>query len=327
MLSGRILKKIFITLLIVSALVLFAACYTGVPLDADAAGNNDSGAAAEIGDKVITIDSSLPLAAQTSAATASAVFNGGGNVDTTSLQNGSVTLNTNLADKGIVGICADMEGGKKLKAKVALDDQAVYYDISPGEMIKVPMQFGNGTYRVELYQNISGSEYAGLYGEDVDISMSDANTPFLYSSEIVDYEDSAVSYPLTAALMQGKGSDGEILAACYDYVTKNITYDYDKINHIDSSYIPDIDEVLNSKKGICYDYAAVMASLLREAGIPAKLMMGYRTDAQEYHAWNQALVDGEWVTVDATWGAVMLQSGQSDEVVKDASLYSADKYF
>ena len=70
-----------------------------------------------------------------------------------------------------------------------------------------------------------------------------------------------------------------------------------------------------------------MASLLREAGIPAKLLMGYRSDTDVYHAWNQALVDGRWITVDATWDAVSKQNGQSYGMEKDAGLYRAEKYF
>ncbi len=312
--SGRIFKKIFITLLIVSVLLVFAACSTG----------NDQAQVENINSDQVPL---APLATQTSVATAQATFNDGGNVNTTSLQNGSVTLNTNLADKGIVGIQADVQSDRKLKVKVALGDQVVYYDIKQGEMIKVPMQFGSGDYRVELFENISGSEYAGLYGEDVQISMEDNNEPYLYSSQIVNYEDSSECYPLAEQLAQGTGTDMERLEAYYGYVVKNISYDYDKINYIDSSYIPDVDEVLDNKKGICYDYAAVLASLLREAGIPAKLVMGYRSDMEEYHAWNQVLVGGQWVTVDATYGSVMLQNGKGDEVVKDASLYSAEKVF
>jgi transglutaminase-like putative cysteine protease len=84
---------------------------------------------------------------------------------------------------------------------------------------------------------------------------------------------------------------------------------------------------LDSKKGICYDYAAVLASLLREAGIPAKLVMGYRSDMQAYHAWNQVMVGGQWITVDATVGSVMLGGGQSGDMIEDASLYDAKKVF
>jgi transglutaminase-like putative cysteine protease len=322
--SGRLFKKIILTVLIVAALLTFAACSTG---DATARAEDALAAHAQEA-QVVTIESDpVPLAAQKDIATAEATFNDGGSVNTTSLQNGSITLNTNLAEKGIVGIQADVQSDKRLKVKVALDEQAEYYDITKGEMTKVPMQFGSGTYRVAVFENISGNEYTGLYEEDVDVSLGDANDPFLYSSQIVDYEDSKDCYPLAEQLAQGAGSDMDILTAYYGYVVSNITYDYDKINRIDSTYVPDIDDILKSKKGICYDYAAVLASLLREAGIPTKLVMGYRSDMEEYHAWNQVLIGGEWITVDATFGSVMQGNGQSDDMVKEAALYSAEKVF
>ena len=279
------------------------------------------------GTELVTIQEQLPLAGQSSVAVAKETFDNGGSVDTTSLQNGSVTLNTNLADKGIIGIKADVAGNEKLKVKVKLGENAVYYNINPDEMIKVPIQMGNGTYQIELYQNISGTEYARLFSRDLNVALENENDVFMVSSQIVNYEGSANSMGLAKQLTQNLSSDTDKLNAIYAYVVKNITYDYDEINRIDSTYIPNIDSVLESKKGICYDYAAVMASLLREAGIPAKLLMGYRSDTEDYHAWNQVLADGRWITVDATWDSVLMQSGQPYSMEKDAGLYSAEKYF
>lgn len=277
--------------------------------------------------ELVTIQEQLPLAGQTSVAGAKEKFDNGGSVDTTSLQNGSVTLNTNLAGKGIIGIQTDVAGNEKLKVKVCRGENAVYYNINPNQMIKVPIQMGNGTYQIELYQNISGTEYAKLFSRDIDVTLENENDVFLFPSQIVNYEGSANSKGLAEQLVQNAGSDAEKLNAIYEYVVQNMTYDYDEINRIDSTYIPNIDNILESKKGICYDYAAVMASLLREAGIPAKLLMGYRSDTEDYHAWNQALVDGRWITVDATWDSVLKQNGQPYTMEKDAGLYRTEKYF
>jgi hypothetical protein len=277
--------------------------------------------------ELVTIQEQLPLAAQSSVAAAKEKFENGGSVNTTSLQNGSVTVNTNLAGKGIVGIRADVRGKEKCKVKVCRGENAVYYNIAPQEMIKVPLQMGSGAYCIELYQNISGTEYARLFSQDLDVELENENDVFLLSNEIVNYEDSENSMGLAAELTQNTGDETEKLNAIYDYIVRNMTYDYDEINRIDSTYIPDIDTVLESKKGICYDYAAVMASLLREAGIPAKLLMGYRSDTEVYHAWNQAMVDGRWVTVDATWDSVSHHNGQTYSMEKDEGLYSAEKYF
>lgn len=48
------------------------------------------------------------------------------------------------------------------------------------------------------------------------------------------------------------------------------------------------------KKGICFDYAALMTSMLRSQNIPTKLEVGYSGDA--YHAWISTYIDDKgWV--------------------------------
>ena len=59
-----------------------------------------------------------------------------------------------------------------------------------------------------------------------------------------------------------------------------------------------MDDTLSSKKGICFDYAALVACMLRVQGIRCKLVIGY-ADAY-YHAWNEVLVDGKWLRYDTT---------------------------
>ncbi|MBP5745533.1 MAG: transglutaminase domain-containing protein, partial [Lachnospiraceae bacterium] len=71
-------------------------------------------------------------------------------------------------------------------------------------------------------------------------------------------------------------------------------YDYDKAENVESTYIPDVDNILNIKKGICFDYASLMASMLRSQGIPTRLEIGYAGDA--YHAWISTYIkDVGWV--------------------------------
>ena len=40
--------------------------------------------------------------------------------------------------------------------------------------------------------------------------------------------------------------------------------------------LPSVDETLKTKKGICFDYAALMTAMLRSQGIPTKLEIGYQ---------------------------------------------------
>ena len=112
----------------------------------------------------------------------------------------------------------------------------------------------------------------------------------------------------------------------------NVTYDYDEAQTVQSGYLPDIDEVLETGKGICIDYAALMTSMLRSQRIPTRMEVGYAGTA--YHAWLSTYItdigwvngiiefDGsDWSLMDPTFasttGAEELQS-----FIGDGSNYS-----
>ena len=58
-------------------------------------------------------------------------------------------------------------------------------------------------------------------------------------------------------------------------MVKNVKYDDEKAQNVQSGYLPSVDETLKTKKGICFDYAALMTAMLRSQGIPTKLEIGY----------------------------------------------------
>lgn len=79
--------------------------------------------------------------------------------------------------------------------------------------------------------------------------------------------------------------------------------------------------VLVEGMGQCEGYAAAMAFLCGEAGIPNYMVTG--TDANgSTHAWNKVLMDGEWYNVDCTWDDPLLKRGQKDFVRHDYMLVS-----
>ena len=63
-------------------------------------------------------------------------------------------------------------------------------------------------------------------------------------------------------LADGASSDLDIISSVYKYIITHFTYDYSKASSVTSGYLPDIDEVFTSEKGICFDYAAVMTFLM-----------------------------------------------------------------
>ncbi|MCX8052365.1 MAG: transglutaminase-like domain-containing protein, partial [Armatimonadetes bacterium] len=60
-------------------------------------------------------------------------------------------------------------------------------------------------------------------------------------------------------------------------------------------------DVLESKIGVCRDYATLFAAMARAVGVPSKVVSGllYLNDGFYYHAWVECWV-GEWVPFDAT---------------------------
>ena len=266
-------------------------------------------------------NNNIPLSKPRALVEAQEIFENGKNISTASFETGIVTFNENLADKGIIGLETNVAAKTDLKVKVSKDGRDIFYDILPSEMIKIPMQMGNGVYAIELYENIEGMNYKQLCHKELDIQMADPNSVFLYSNQIVNFDNQDTALRLALMLTEDAKSDAEKLKAVYEYIISNIRYDYDEVSRIDASYIPDIGEVLSSSKGICYDYAAVMAALMREVGVPTKLVEGYRLDNAAYHAWNEVLVDGEWLTVDTTYDAASKQNGQSYEMKKNPDLF------
>jgi transglutaminase-like putative cysteine protease len=64
----------------------------------------------------------------------------------------------------------------------------------------------------------------------------------------------------------------------------------------------DATEVLASEEGVCRDHAILLATLLRAAGVPARLVSGVVElgGSFYYHAWVEAYLEGAWVAMDST---------------------------
>ena len=69
--------------------------------------------------------------------------------------------------------------------------------------------------------------------------------------------------PLAEKLTKKCKTELKAVDAVYEYVTENLTYDDAKATRLKSGYLPNLDDVLSKKKGICFDYAALMTAMLR----------------------------------------------------------------
>ncbi len=213
-----------------------------------------------------------------------------------------VTIDASHTEDGYIMV--KCEGATAhLKVRISLKGEDYTYDLNQsGEYEVFPLQMGNGEYEVTVFQNIEGTKYSPLYQTDLSVTMPDEDRVFLFPSQYVWYTNEEEAVQLSYDLCDGLETDSEKVDRIYDYLVWLLEYDYEKAATVESGYIPDLSEILQIKKGICFDYAALLAAMLRAQDIPVRLVIGYVQPDNLYHAWNQAYIDGKWVWMDATFG-------------------------
>lgn len=183
---------------------------------------------------------------------------------------------------------------------------------------------GSGNYNIRVYENTTGTSYTTAFSFSVDVALKDEFAPFLRSNKYVNYTTTSKVVAKAAELCNGKKTTNEKIDAVYEFVVKGFTYDYYLAKTVKSGYIPNLDDVLAKKTGICFDYAATMTAMLRSQGIPTKMIFGYTGSA--YHAWISTYskesgwvtasiyFDGkDWKLMDPTFAST---GKSSDEIMK-----------
>ena len=185
---------------------------------------------------------------------------------------------------------------EKVKLRITCPDQSCYtYLISDrGAYDTFPLTAGNGSYALQVLENVAGDTYTVSLAQSINVNIEDEFLPFLYPNQYVNFHTDSKAVSKGSDLAKDTYSDLDVVQNIYNYVIKNISYDTEKAQNVSYGYVPDIDDTLSSKKGICFDYEALMASMLRSQNIPTKLEVGYSGDA--YHAWISTYIDDKgWV--------------------------------
>lgn len=183
-----------------------------------------------------------------------------------------------------------------------------------GKYHAFPFSGGNGTYHINILENTTGDKYAILLSETIEVTLENEFSPFLYPNQYVDFAEGNQAVQKGAELANGAYTDLEVIQNIYTYVTKNITYDEQKATEVVDGYLPVVDETLSSGTGICFDYAALMASMMRTQRIPTKLEIGYSGEVR--HAWISAYVD------EIGWVDDIIQFDGSSWTLMDPTLAS-----
>lgn len=222
----------------------------------------------------------------------------------------------------------------KVKLQLTIPDQTVYsYTISSQEYETFPLSGGDGSYHLDVLEHAYDDMYALAFSQDISVDLKDEFCPFLYPNQYVWFTENKAAVLQGIQLSENASGDLDYVEQVYKYVTGTIEYDDELAATVTAGYLPDIDRTLNSKKGICFDYASLMAAMLRSQGIPTKLVVGYAGDA--YHAWLNVYLtesgwvdkiiefDGKsWVLMDPTFAANNSRSSMK-KYIGDGNNYSA----
>lgn len=243
--------------------------------------------------------------------------------------NYEVLVDTSRSSKGFFGVHCTSD--KKIKVQVFKDDEVYTYDLVTGKDQIYPFQLGDGTYTIKIMKNIADTKYSELYATSVNVSLENEFEPFLRPNQYADYTAESDCVKKAGELAAEAADANEFITNVFDFVCKTVKYDKPKAANIQSGYIPDPDETMNTGEGICIDYASLAAAMLRSQGIPTKIIFGYvGEDGNLYHAWNMfyteetgwvavkfEVKEGEWNRLDLTFSA----NGADSKYIGDGSNY------
>jgi len=244
----------------------------------------------------------------------------GGKIDTAKAGDGLVKYEYtgDLKDTEI-HVSLELSGGTRITPRMY---------VSPSVL---PLNTGTGEYQFKILEKLPNGKAKPIAEASAVLEkIPDDMVIYIASNMNVDFAASKVCIPEYKKLTDGlEKADG--IAALYEEVVNNYTYDHDKakavVDKTITYYLPDIDAIYEAKKGICFDYSAVLAGALRSQGVPVKLCKGYAEGLGEYHAWNEIYVGGKWVVVDTTVDAAYAEHDMEYIFEKDSDKYKATSYF
>lgn len=213
----------------------------------------------------------------------------------TVFQNDYAVIDASHTSQGYVIVCYR---GTCNKAKVRItgpnENTYTYLLSAPDVNTVFPLPAGDGIYDIQVLEHMQDDAYAVALTEDVEVQLENEFLPFLYPNQYVDFQTDSAAVVKGQELAADAWTDLEVVQNIYEYVITHISYDTEKAASVSYGYVPDVDAALESGTGICFDYAALMAAMLRSQNIPTKLEIGYSDEI--YHSWISCYIDDQgWV--------------------------------
>ncbi len=210
--------------------------------------------------------------------------------------NNGALLDLSMVNQGVVAVKGT--SSKRLRFIIVVNGQNYYFNMkNDGTPSVFPLTSGSATYKFRVMENTTGSKYRELYSNSTWVQLDSQFVPYVRNSDYVPYTADSACVKKAAELAGTADSAVGVVSKVYGYIISSIVYDYYKANTVQSGYMSDPDSTLSTGTGICFDYAALAAAMLRSQGIPTKMVFGYVGPSGAYHAWNMFYTaETGWVT-------------------------------
>lgn len=207
--------------------------------------------------------------------------------------NSLATIDASNANEGYIMV--NYKGtNPKVKLQITGTNGVTYTYNLHGGFETFPLSSGDGSYKIAVYENVTGNQYSTALSQTFKVTITNIFGSNLYPNQYVNFDLGSQVVAQAMLLAQSCNTDLEVVTKVYNYVTSSITYDHTKAATVQSGYTSNVDDIMLTGTGICLDYAAVMASMLRSQNIPTRLEVGYAGKA--YHAWiSTYITDVGWV--------------------------------
>ena len=211
---------------------------------------------------------------------------------------GKLVVDASHMDEGYI-LCRVKKANKhKLKLRITMGKETLTYDLNgKGEDEVFPLQLGSGKYGVALFENVSGKKYSQAGKVSLSVKLVREDAAYLAPNQYVHYLRGYDAVAKSDELCAGLDELHSYEAVC-GFMKSSFVYDYIRAATITAGMLPDIEGAYAKKMGICQDLAAITCCMLRVAGIPARMVIGYAD--RQYHAWTVTEIGGKEHFFDPT---------------------------
>lgn len=215
-------------------------------------------------------------------------------IDTTTASEGYIILE-NLDERAYnIGVYIST----KVKNDVEKNPNYIWISDSKGKCsIKIPLTYGVTEYNITVVTSMTyeptGTECSSKKAELTFTPKIVSETgPFLFSAGEVIYDENMMFIKKAKEIADTCSNDFEKVEKMQAWLTSYMSYKKEEATPR-LVYQCDLEKIYSRKTGVCYDYAVILAAMLRSQGIPCKLDFGYYDGVG--HVWTEVYINSDGV--------------------------------